>query len=198
MNTLILDLEKGNPAMILDLSKEAPNLSRLKGVLRWEPHPAHPDCKKEGFDLDIFSMSLNSAGKVTNLNQVVYFKQKSNINGSITVPIDNQTGQGEDDEYILVKVKELPSDMMSHEVFVFIHDAVERNHHFGMVAGAHFDMIDEDTGRVLAQYNITQQFSGKTALHVGSLKRFPDGHFEFHPVGLADVADPQVVLQAYC
>lgn len=194
--TIQLDLKK-DPAMLLDLKKEAPSLKRLKGTLNWEPHPVNANCKKSGFDLDIFIVSLNDQGKVTEGDDIVYFNNKTNMNGSISVPVDNQTGEGDDDEYFLIDIPTLRVDRVQHEVFVFLHEADLRKQNFGMISGASFDLFDDETGVKIVQYSLTQNYGQDTALHVGSLVKTNTGGYEFHPAGFGSQMSPQDVINAY-
>lgn len=190
-----LDLNKDDASMILDLSKDLPNLLKLKGVLNWDPHPVHATCAKSGYDLDIFVFCLNANGKLDSTSDVIYFKNKWNSNRSIGVPVDNQTGDGDDDEYVLFNIPELPKDKVRFEVFIFIHEAVKRGQHFGQIGNAGFELVDEITGQAEVRYNLTQDYSGKTALHVGALVVGESVTFE--PQGTASVAGPMEVLKHY-
>ncbi len=192
---IMLELTKDD-ANILDLTKAVPELKQLRGVLKWNPHPVNANCPKSGFDLDIFVYSLNAAGKIESAQDVVYFKNKQNVNGSISVPFDNQTGSGDEDEYVFIDIENLPQNRQRFELFVFIHEATKRNQNFGMISESSFDMINEETGEVMVRYRMTE-YGAETALHIGSLVR-AGSNFEFHPVGLSASADPNDVARAYC
>lgn len=193
--TIQLNLTK-DPAMILNLSKTAPDLVTLRGDLNWEPHPVHANCKKNGFDLDIFIVALNANGKIESGDDVVYFNNKFNANGSISVPVDNQTGEGEDDEFFTVNTQTLRADRSQVEVFVFLHEADIRKQNFGMIAEAKFTISNADTGSAIVEYSLNQNYGTSTALHVGSLVR-TGGGFEFHPVGAGGNFGPQEVINMY-
>lgn len=194
--TLKLDLNKNDATMILDLSKAAPELKLLKGMLNWEPHPVHSNCAKNGFDLDIFVLSLNANGKVESGDDVVFFNNKVNANGSISVPVDNQTGEGEDDEFVMIDIAKLSSNRSQHEIFVFLHEADIRSQNFGMISSASFDIIDGETNKPIVQYSLTQNYGTSTALHVGSLVR-TGASYQFHPVGVGGSYGPQEVANMY-
>lgn len=194
--TLQLNLTKDDPSMILNLSKDAPTLKKLKGTLNWEPHPVHANCPKNGFDLDIFIVSLNANGKVSEGDDVVYFNNKVNKNNSISVPVDNQTGEGDDDEFFLIDIPTLRTDRVQHEVFVFLHEADARKQNFGMITSASFVILDGETDKPIVNYSLTQNYGSSTALHVGSLVKTASG-YEFHPVGAGGNFGPQEVINMY-
>lgn len=196
---LVLDLDKNQPAMVLDLAKALPMLKNLRGTLGWDPHPLFNASTTQGYDLDIFLIGTNAAGKVTSVADVIYFKNQFHTSGALSVPVDNQTGVDDgsgEDEFFLAQLDNIPATIAQIHVYVFIHEAEKRGQHFGMVANTRFDITNEDTGEVVVRYQVTQNYSGQTALHVASIVRNAGG-WEIHPVGDAGVFDPNQVLQAY-
>lgn len=194
---IVLDLDKNQTAMVLDLTKDVPALKKLRGELNWDPHPLFKDSVTQGYDLDIFIFCLNAHGKVDSAADVIYFKNKWNSNRSIGVPVDNQTGEGEDDEFFIMDLENIPADKNKFSIYVFIHDAAARGQNFGMVANTRFDLINDDTKSVEVRYQVTQQFSNETCLHVADVVRREDGHFEVQPIGAGAVAGPNDVVQLY-
>jgi len=192
---ITLDLDKNKTQMLLDLAKDLPELRKLKGFLRWDPHPVHANSNKDGFDLDIFVYSLAEDKKVKSANDVVYFKNQWNANKSIGIPVDNRVGGG-DDEYVMLDIPNLPADRHRFEIFIFLFEAKERKQNFGMIANASFILADEETGEEKVKYNLTQSYSQETALHVGSLIREASG-FVFKPQGGSSIQNPNEVLQYY-
>lgn len=195
---MLLDLDKNKPAMTLDLTKEVPQLKKLKGVLSWDPHPAYPADLANGIDLDIFIYCLNYSQKIEAASDVIYYNNKC-LGGPICVPVDNRTGEGDsdEDEFFLADLENLPTNRYQFDIYVFIHDAVKRGQTFGMISGAKFRLFDEITGEELVRYSANQQFANETALHVGSIVRDPDGHITFQPQGVAGNMNPNEVLQHY-
>lgn len=187
---LMLDLNK-DPAMVLDLTKIAPSLVNLKGELNWDDHPLKTSQFK--FDLDIFAFVLNAQGKIEAATDVCFFNNKK-VHG-IHIPRDNQDGQGDDDEEITINLPSVPATKNQIDICVFIHEHAKRGQTFSQIANAKFDLINQDTGEILARYTISQ-YANETALHVGSLIRNGSG-WSFEPIGAAAVADPNQILQAY-
>lgn len=200
----MLDLDKNKPAMILDLTKELPTLKQLKGVLAWDPHPLYAASVTDGYDLDIFLFGANAAGKVFRQEDVVYFHNKEHKSLSYSVPVDNQTGEGDDDEFFLATLDKIPADIAELHVWVFIHEALKRGQNFGMVANTRFDIHNVDAPKKadgtdadpVIRYKVTQQFSSETCLHVAVIARTTTG-WEIRPVGTGGVFNPNEVLNAY-
>lgn len=189
--TDILNLSKTTP--MLDLTKAAPALKNLRGLLNWDMHPVKGASLSEGFDLDVFAFALNSAGKITSGSDVVFFNNK-NAHG-ISIPRDNRTGDGADDEEILIALDKVPADKTTIDVFVFIHEAAKRNQTFGMVQNATFSLTNQDTKEVIQTYKLSELLT-ETSVHIGALVRTANG-WGFDPYGDAGNQDPNAVAGAY-
>lgn len=188
---IMLDLNK-NSGVALDLTKADPGLKNVKVLLNWDEHPVHAKSTADGFDLDLWAYALDANGKITSAEQICYFNNKNLYNGAVILPRDNRTGEGDDDEEILVNLEKIPTNITSVAIYAFIYDADKRAQHFGMVANANVKVINADTGTVIAQYNITQDFNGQTAVFVGSMDKT-----SFTPDGGAGVMDPNQVVGFY-
>lgn len=189
-----MELNLSKDTMMLDLTKVAPSLTRLRGVLNWDVHPVHKASLTHGFDLDCFAFLTNAQGKIGGGSDVVFFNNKSAYNGAVMLPRDNRTGEGDDDEELITDITKLPAHIEKVEHFVFLHEAEQRNQNFSMIQGGNFTLYDQD-GKVLQVYKL-QQFVNGTALHVGTLQRV-DGGWGFQPVGEAAVAGPNDVIKAF-
>lgn len=191
-----MELNLSKDTLMLDLTKVAPSLTRLRGALNWNLHPMAS--KGHEFDLDIF-MFLTSNGSIQgDMKNVCYFNNKNCYNGAVILPRDNRNGaddaNGGDDEEIFVEIAKVPSHIDKIEHFVFLHDAVARKQDFSMISGGSFDLYDQDDN-LLAEYKL-QQFVNGSALHVGTLQRTADG-WGFQPVGESAQANPNEVLKAF-
>lgn len=188
---LTLDLNKES-GIALDLVKESPGLKNVRVLLNWDEHPVHAASNTEGFDLDLWAFALDANGKVTSGEQICYFNNKNVYNGAIVLPRDNRTGSGSDDEEILVSLDKIPSNIETVAIYAFVFDAAKRQQHFGMIANARVDVINNDTSDVIARYNITQDYNGQVAICVGNIERTT-----FTPDGSAGNLDPNAVLAHY-
>lgn len=138
---------------------------------------------------------INGDNKISGGQDVVFFNNKVAFNGAITVPVDNRTGEGDEDEYVLLDLPNIPADKTGVDLYVFVYEAGTRDHNFGMVANARFVLIDEVTKSVIQTYNLSSDVSG-TAVHLGRVQRSGSG-WQFMPIGEAAAADPNQVAAAY-
>lgn len=187
----ILNLAKTTP--VLDLTKAAPALKNLRGLLNWDKHPVHGASLSQGFDLDIFAFALNAQGKITSGSDVVFYNNK--VAHGITVPRDNRTGEGADDEEVLIALDQVPADKQTIDLYVFIHDAAGRKQTFGMVQNANFSLVNQDTKEVIQAYKLSDMLT-ETSVHIGALVRNATG-WTFEPYGDAGTQDPNAVAGAY-
>ena len=190
-----MELNLTKDTMMLDLTKVAPSLTKLRGVLNWDVHPIHKGCLTHGFDLDVFAFLTNSNGKISGVSDVVYFNNKDAYNGAVVLPHDNRTGEGADDEELITDVSKLPAHVTKVEHFVFLHEADIRKQNFSMIQNGMFTLYDQDDNLIQA-YKL-QQFVNGTALHVGTLEKLLSGGWGFQPVGEAAQADPNDVMKAF-
>lgn len=189
----MINLSKGER---FDLSKSGSALSNLRVGLGWDP------VKKEGgffssllgggggsqaeIDIDASVFMLRSGRKLVNGKDLVYYNNLKSGCGSIRHGGDNLTGEGEgDDESILINLPQVPNDFENLVVTVNIYDCVSRKQHFGMVENAYVKLYDGD--KVLAQFDLTEDYSGKTAIDVAELYR-RNGEWRFKALGEAYVA----------
>lgn len=186
-----LDLNKDS-GIALDLTKASPGLKKVRVVLNWDEHPVHASSTTQGFDLDLWAFALDTNGKIASAEQICYFNQKSIYNNAVVLPRDNRTGAGADDEEIIVDILSLPTSVGSVAIYAFVFEAAKRGQHFGMVANSNVQMINADTNEVIAQYNITQDCNGETAMYIGSVDRT-----SFTPDGGAGNMDPNQVISHY-
>ena len=189
----MINLSKGER---FDLSKSGSALSNLRVGLGWDP------VKKEGgffsnllgggggsqagIDIDASVFMLHPGRKLANGKDLVYYNNLKSGCGSIRHGGDNLTGEGEgDDESILINLPQVPNDFENLVVTVNIYDCVSRKQHFGMVENAYVKLYDGD--KVLAQFDLTEDYSGKTAIDVAELYR-RNGEWRFKALGEAYVA----------
>lgn len=189
----VLNLSKATPA--LNLSKISPTFNVLRGELNWDMHPIHGKSLSDGFDLDIFVFAANAQEKISGVNDVCFFNNKSLFNGGITVPRDNRTGEGDMDEEVTFELSRIPADKVNLDIYVFINEAAKRQQNFGMMANAFFTLKDADTGREIQKYSLSQFTSGDV-LHVGRVTK-AHGDWQFNPIGEAANSDPNQVIGAY-
>lgn len=178
-----VSLQKGQK---VSLSKEHAGLSKMMVGLGWDeaqkakggffaPKPKPIDC-------DASALLLKN-GKLCDKSDIVYFGNLGHKTGAIQHMGDNLTGAGEgDDEQILVDLSKIPVEYDRIVIVVNIYQAVQRKQHFGMIQNAFIRLIDERNNGEMCRYNLSEDYSGMTAMIFGEIYRH-NGEWKFSAVG---------------
>lgn len=178
-----ISLQKGQK---VSLSKDNAGLSQVLVGLGWDEAPR----KRAGFfapkpqpiDCDASALLLKN-GKLTDASDVVYFGNLSHKSGTIQHMGDNLTGAGDgDDEQILVDLAKIPAEYDRIVIVVNIYQAFQRNQHFGMIQNAFIRLVDGRNNKEMCQYNLTEDYSGMTAMIFGEIYRH-NGEWKFNAIG---------------
>ena len=138
--------------------------------------------KKNNFDLDSSIFLLDTNNKTVEL---VYFGNLKDSNECVIHKGDNLTGvgvKGADKENIIINLPKIPQQVNKLAFVVNIYQCGSRGQHFGMIGGAFIHINDENTNRELCRFNLTEDYSGKTALIVGEIYRH-NNEWKFFAVG---------------
>lgn len=163
----------------VSLSKLDPNLSKALVGLGWDPR----NTDGAAFDLDASVFMLNATGKVRSDSDFIFYNNLKAADGSVEHTGDNTTGLGDgDDELVKVSLAHVPNDVDRLVFAVTIHDAQTRRQNFGQVAGAFIRIINEESGKEIARYDLSEDASTETAMLFGELYR-NGGEWKFKAVG---------------
>lgn len=182
-----LNLSKGQS---LNLEKHGASIQNLLVGLGWDASNS-----SQTFDLDSSVFLLNSQGKISNQNSVVYFN-------NLTAPGikhhgDNLTGDGDgDDEQISINLAQVDSSIDRIVFFVNIFDAKAKKQSFGSVKNSYISLTDVDKSKKLLTYNLKDDYSLKTGVLVAELIRTTKG-WTFHAIGEGVVGDLNDVASRY-
>ena len=138
---------------------------------------------KKDFDCDA-SVFICKNGKLTSVEDIVYFGNLEHKSGAIKHMGDNLTGEGEgDDEQIAVDLNKIPADYDKLIFVVNIYKAVERKQTFGIIKNAFIRIVDSETGEELCRYNLSGgDYDGMLAMIVGEVYRH-GADWKFNAVG---------------
>lgn len=175
-------LQKGQK---VSLSKDHAGLSKIIVGLGWDeiqqprglfaPKPQDIDC-------DAFALMLVN-GKITNNQDIVYFGNLTHNSGSVKHMGDNLTGVGDgDDEQIVIDLNSVPSKYDKIVLAVNIYQAFKRHQHFGMIQNAFIRLVDGRNNNEMCIYNLTENYSDKTAMLFGEVYRY-NGEWKFSAIG---------------
>lgn len=178
-----VSLQKGQK---VSLSKEHAGLSKMMAGLGWDeaqkakggffaPKPKPIDC-------DASALLLKN-GRLCDKSDIVYFGNLGHKTGAVQHLGDNLTGAGEgDDEQILIDLGRIPQEYDRIVMVVNIYQAVQRKQHFGMIQNAFIRLVDQRNNSEMCRYNLTDDYSGMTALIFGEVYRH-NGEWKFSAVG---------------
>lgn len=177
-----VSLQKGQK---VSLTKDNAGLSKVIIGLGWDevkqkrgffaPKPAPIDC-------DASALLLRD-GKLMQKEDIVYFGNLSHMSGTVQHMGDNLTGAGEgDDEQIIVELSRVPEEYDRIVVVVNIYDCVKRKQHFGLIENAFIRIVDARNNTELLKYNLTEEYSGMTAVIFGEVYRH-NGEWKFNAIG---------------
>jgi stress response protein SCP2 len=188
---MAINLQKGQR---VDLTKGNPGLSKIMVGLGWDP------VQKSGgggglfgslfggggganIDCDASVIMLGENDKIRSNNDVIYFGNLKSKDGSVQHTGDNLTGDGDgDDEQVLIDLSRIPAQIQKLIFVVNIYDCVKRKQHFGMIQNAFIRIVNSANNQEIIHYNLTDDYSGKTALIVGELYRHGN-EWKFAAVG---------------
>lgn len=177
----MINLKKGEN---INLTKTAPGLTRIRIGLGWDLNKFNTGGQ---YDLDVSAFVcklVNDAPKLISENHLVFYNNKSTPEGSVIHGGDNRTGAGDgDDEVIFIDLSKLLAETADISIIVTIYEAIERAQNFGQVSRAYVKLYNDETDEVLAQYNLSDDFSRETALQFASIYRDSNGEFRFKAIG---------------
>ena len=165
---MTMTLSKGGN---LSLSKTDPSMKRALIGLGWD---ARSTTGAE-FDLDASAFLLGADGKIYGSGELsfVFYNNLATPDRTVTHTGDNRTGDGDgDDEQIVVQLDLIPAAVQKIAITVTIHDAAARRQSFGQVQGAFIRIVNDETQREVARYDLTEDSSTETAMIFAELYRY--------------------------
>jgi tellurium resistance protein TerD len=174
---MTINLTKGGN---INISKTAPGLTGVLIGLGWNANSYDTGSQ---FDLDASASLLNAQAKIVDDKGFVFFNNKSDTSGAVTLSGDNLTGVGEgDDESVNVNLAGVPANVETIRFAVTIYDAEARKQNFGMVTNAYIRVVNPNTQEELARYDLSEDFSVETCVVPGELYR-NNGEWKFKAIG---------------
>lgn len=178
-----ISLKKGQK---VSLSKESGGgLSNVIVGLGWDEAPVKKKLfgpKPEPIDCDASALVMID-GRVMDKSDVVYYGNLTHKTKCIVHMGDNLTGAGDgDDEQIMIDLAMLPPEYDRIVLVVNIFQARLRQQHFGLIQNAYIRIEDGMSHRELCRYNLTEDYSGSTAMVFGEIYRY-NNEWKFNAIG---------------
>ena len=164
----------------INLSKEVEGLSKVVVGLGW-------DAAKKGFFGSTYDIDCDASAIVLGANDsykgVAYYGTRRLEDGCVYHHGDNLTGAGDgDDEQISVDLKNMPAGVEKIVFAVNIYGCESRKQDFGMIKNAFIRLVDESTGKEICKYNLSENYSGKTAMVFAEVYK-KDNEWRFNAIG---------------
>lgn len=162
---MAISLAKGGN---ISLSKEAPSMRNALVGLGWDARATDG----ADFDLDASCFMVDANNKVPNDTYFIFYNQLKSPCGSVSHTGDNRTGAGQgDDEAIKVALDKVPANIQKLAFSVTIHEAEKNRQNFGMVSNAYIRIVDQDTQKEIARFDLSEDASTNTAMIFGEIYR---------------------------
>lgn len=177
-----ISLQKGQK---VSLSKDNAGLSNVLIGLGWDEKKQSKGLfapKPQAIDCDA-SVLLLQSGKLLGKEDIIYFGNLRHSSGTVQHMGDNLTGAGDgDDEQIVVDLSQIPECYDKIVIVVNIYQAKQRKQHFGLIQNAFCRLVDGNKKTEMFKYNLTDDYSGATALIFGEIYRH-NGEWKFNALG---------------
>ncbi len=218
---LTLNLQKPDAAPVRRLQLSLNKGARFSVQVEWDCKADHQD------DVDVHALeAVNSGGgaKVSSLENILSTYNttrmsrtgalKTNADGSFATPSGglSHSGdirkQGTKAEVLTIDGSKVPSDVNEIPLFATVHEAdhgeehEEEHEEEDEAAFADIDIctvtILNDSGKVLGQYKLSDEFGEFNVVQLGSLMLARNGGWEYVPVGVGFKGDFNDVLGNFC
>lgn len=169
----------------INLSKVAPGLSKVRLGLGWN---TDIDLDASVFIVKAAIPTVNDGNpKLVSNDHLVFYGNTNDPAGAIIHSGDARVGTNNDDsETITIDLGLLSSSTPAAaelSIIVTIHDDPHTGKNFSQVPASHVTLYNDDTGAVIARYDLDQAFTNETAVQFGSLVKNAAGEWEFVAVG---------------
>lgn len=160
----MIQLNKGGR---INLAKEEPGLKNVGVGLGWDINKYETVGQ---FDLDVSVFMIGENGKIPIDEYFIFYNNLISPDQSVKHMGDNRTGDGDgDDETVTINLNKINIDISEILFVVTIHDSEIRKQNFGQVKNAYIRLYDESNKKVIAKYDLDEDFSYETGIEFGNL-----------------------------
>lgn len=189
---MAVSLNKGGR---ISLSKENPGLKKILVGLGWDARATDG----ADYDLDASAFILSPGDKVRTEEDFIFYNNLVGAKGAVEHQGDNRTGDGEgDDEVIKMDLAQLDTqaDIGKISMVVTIHEADAKGQNFGQIENAYIRVVNEETGKEIVRFDLTEDYSIETAMIFGEIYK-KDGEWRFSAVGQGFAGGLAAVCKRY-
>jgi len=165
-----INLKKGGS---INLTKQMPRLNKVMIGLGWE-------MSSFTLDLDASVFMLGATNRLLSDEHFVFYNNLKSPDGSVQHLGDNRSGSAaDDDEVILANLENINPAAQDLVICVSIHDAVLRNHSYGLLKDAYIRIVDVDNEKEIARYDLDACHATENAVIFGRIRK-SGGEWHFH------------------
>ena len=192
-NTQVVQLIKGQR---VNLSKKG-NYKHLDVIVGWKQPISYDNAQDYDVDVSVFCLS-NTSGKLIcpSPDYMAFYNNKTIGDNVIVYHGDVRNGKVDVEEKVSIDVDKLIAipNINQIDIVVTIHEAKMKNQNFGQLSNAFVKVIDTDTGNIVLQYDLAEQYSTETAVLIASMYRNDEQNLVFKAEG----GGFAVGLDAFC
>ncbi|MFN3852384.1 MAG: TerD family protein [Spirosomataceae bacterium] len=182
-----INLRKGGS---INLTKEMTKLNKVMIGLGWEKTTMN-------IDLDASVFVLGSSRKLLSDEYFVFYNNLKSPDGAVQHTGDNRTGSlDDDDEVILANLETINPNANELLVCVSIHDAINRNHNFGLLQDAYIRIVDVETKKEILKYDLDTSHFMDNAVVFAQIKK-SGSEWYFHANSHGSVTELQGIVDMY-
>ena len=157
-----INLKKGGS---INLTKQMTKLNKIMIGLGWEKTVFN-------IDLDASVFVLGNAGKLIADEYFIFYNNLNSPDGAVQHKGDNRTGAADDDdEVIYVNLEAIHSEAKELAICISIHDAIKRKHSFGLLQDAYIRIVDAESQKEVAKYDLDASHFAENAVVFAQLIR---------------------------
>lgn len=162
------------------LNKDNPALTDIVVGVGWDTKTDDPSVQ---YSLDASLFLLAATGKVRGDEDFIFYNQKQDGDGSISLICEDDSGfVGRDRTRFLISLARLPFDITRLAFCLTIYDAEARNQSFGQIEWIRIRILDQRTSEELLHYDLSNDVSSETAIILGEVYRHANA-WKFRAVG---------------
>lgn len=189
----IVNLIKGQR---VNLSKKG-NYKHLDVIVGWKQPIAYDGAQDYDADVSVFCLS-NASGKLIcpSPDYMAFYNNRTIGDNVVVHHGDIRNGKTDVEEKISIDVEKLIAiqGINQLDMVVTIHEASLKKQNFGQLANAFVKVVDTDTGNIVLQYDLAEQYSTETAVLIASMYRNDEQNLVFKAEG----GGFAVGLDAFC
>jgi tellurium resistance protein TerD len=197
----VINLQKAQTGVRIDLTKALPGLDKVKAVLSWGKSPA----MTEAIDLDLSAIMLDENDKMLCAEDLLFYNTETvNSDGKKIIAegaimhsgdvLDGGT-DGLSVEEIVAKLSTVPKAKIAFFISIDEKEG-QTGLNLGQAVNAQISIVDDASGEKLVEYDLTEDYSQFKFMRVFEIYKKNDA-WKFHPQGQGSNEDLGDLLHSF-